>query len=35
MRLLARLYDEAGKPDKAEAMRKRARASKHRAPADL
>ena len=35
MRLLARLYDESGKPREAEQLRKRARASKHRKPADL
>jgi tetratricopeptide (TPR) repeat protein len=35
MRLLARLYDESGKPREAEQFRKRARASKHRKPADL
>ena len=34
MRVLARLYDEAGETAQAEEMRKRARASKHRVPAD-
>ena len=34
MRLLARLYEQAGDKDKAEAMRKRARASRYKVPAD-
>ena len=35
MRLLARLYDEAGKPAEAEKLRERARKSKYRVPADV
>lgn len=34
MRLLARLYDEAGQKEKSEALRQRARASRHKVPAD-
>ncbi|HEX5160629.1 MAG TPA: tetratricopeptide repeat protein [Steroidobacteraceae bacterium] len=34
MRTLARLYDEAGAPEKAAEMRRRARASPHKVPAD-
>ncbi len=34
MRVLARLYDETGQPEKAQKMRTRARNSKHKVPAD-